>query len=737
MSLKYRIAGIIFVLEAIMMAVVLTQTTSSFEDSTRRHLADAEQVALNLLSPVARRALLTHDYAEMQPYLQNVSEDPRVLRAMLVDHRGIVVASLEAADIGSSLPDPGGATDRFWRRLPISNAGGVSGAVAVEFSNERLVQASAQIRRDAIAIAVFGMAFIAVVGIATGVLLTRKLERVAGAARRLTQGDLTARSHVIGNDEIGHLGRTFDGMAMALDEDRREIEHAHHALRKSEEHLRFLVDNAPISIHEIDLDGRLTSMSRPGLEMMGFSDESAIGNLPLPALADKASREEVRGALERALAGDGSEIEFVRTVAESKRTFRLGCYPITDSQGCVTAILGLAEDISERRQAEEALALSENKLHQAQKMESIGLLAGGVAHDFNNILTVINGYSELMLDREQFPDRERVEEIAHAANRAASLTQQLLAFSRRQVLNPRVIDLNTAVAETVKMVNRVIGEDIQVKTDLEPSLGAVKADQGQIHQVIMNLSVNARDAMPRGGTLSLATANVDVNEADATRPGLEPGAYVRLVVSDDGVGMTGKVAALIFEPFYTTKEVGRGTGLGLSTVYGIVKQSDGFVYVSSQLGKGSSFEIFLPRTDGRPDIDVVPSRTSPPGTGTILLVEDDRSVRDLARDILVEQGYDVLEAHDGQRALEVLQSHDGSIELVITDLVMPRMGGPELAQRVGALRPDAKVLFTTGYFAGTPRPALSGEAELLKKPFSRGALLHRVGDVLGSVAGSG
>lgn len=599
MSLKYRIALTIFVLEALMMGFVLSQTISRFDEATRRHLADAEAVVLQLLTGVGRATLLTEEYSEMQPYLDQVGEDSRVLSAMLADHRGIVVASLDGADIGAPLPPATVSADRFLRRVPISNAAGLSGTVAVEFSNVPLQEASAQIRRGAIATAVAGMGLIAVVGVLTGVFLTRKLDRVASAARRLASGDLEARSGVEGADEIGRLGQTFDGMASALEAERQ------------------------------------------------------------------------------------------------------------------------------------ALQASESRLRQAQKMEAIGLLAGGVAHDFNNILTVINGYSELMLSLEDLPQRERVEEIAKAAERASSLTQQLLAFSRGQVLEPRVMDLNAAVTETSKLLSRVIGEDIEIVAELDPSLGNVKADPGQIQQVLMNLALNARDAMPHGGKLTLETTNVEIGEADArVREGLAAGAYVSLVVSDDGIGMTEDVVSHVFEPFFTTKGETGGTGLGLSTVYGIVRQSDGYIDVKSEPRAGSAFEIVLPRVDGRVSASVNTSASPGEGAGTILLVEDDAAVRGLAHTILTEHGYQVLEAADGESALRLLGEHGGRVLLVITDLVMPVMGGLELAEAVGAKYPMVKILFTTGYFGGAQRGSLGKGANLLRKPFSASALLEKVGSVL-------
>jgi PAS domain S-box-containing protein len=734
MSLKYRIAAIIFVLEALMMGVVLNQTISRFDRETRRHLAEAEDVVLDLLTGVGRGVLVTREYAGMQPYLDQAAGDSRVLRAMLADHRGIVVASLDGGDIGQPLPPETQDEDRFWRRVPISNASGISGSVAVEFSNAPLRERAAGIRRDAIAIAVVGMSLIAVVGVLTGLLLTRKLDRVSKAAQRLASGDRQARSGVSGTDEIGRLGRSFDDMASALETERTRLESARDALRESEEHYRSLVENSPVSIHELDAGGRLISMSRSGLEMMGLS-EPAVEGVSFLDIVDAGHRERVGRELDRASRGRSSEFEFERTVETSTRVFRSGFYPTLDAEGRVVKILGLAQDITDGKRVEEALDASEKRLRQAQKMEAIGLLAGGVAHDFNNILTVINGYCDLMLSRDPQPERDKLEAISKAAHRATSLTHQLLAFSRQQVLQPRVMNLNAAIVETNRMLRRVIGEDIELVSDLEPALGLIKADPGQIQQVLMNLAVNARDAMVEGGRLAFETRNIELQEAEAGgREGLLPAAYVQLVVRDSGIGMAPDVLAHIFEPFFTTKEVGRGTGLGLSTVYGIVKQSGGYIYVSSKPGSGSVFEILLPKADGVPSASVEASMgPAGRGSGTILLVEDEPSVRELVRDILVTHGYHVLEAADGRGALEMLDRHASEVLLVLTDLVMPAMNGPQLAAHIRQRHPQIRVLFTTGYFSGTPAPALENGDHLLKKPFTPRELLGKLRDVLDPV----
>ena len=395
----------------------------------------------------------------------------------------------------------------------------------------------------------------------------------------------------------------------------------------------------------------------------------------------------------------------------------------------------MAVDTTEHKQLEE-------QLRQSQKMEAVGKLAGGVAHDFNNLLTIITGYSQLLLDRigQDSPLRGNLMEIKKAGDRASSLTQQLLAFSRRQVLKPKVLDLNSVVAGLEGMLQRLVGEDIHLVTALDPELGPVKADPGQIEQAIMNLVVNARDAMPQGGRLSIETANnVERTKADSRGESLkEPATYAMLAVSDTGCGMDAQTQARIFEPFFTTKEVGKGTGLGLSTVYGIVEQSGGHIDVASELGRGTTFKIYLPRVD-----DAVTERggdkvsaSQPRGTETVLIVEDEPGVRALARDTLQRRGYSVLEARHGIEALVIGDQHPGTIHLLMADVVMPQMNGREVAERLLRVRPKVKVLYVSGYTedAIVHHGVLAPGTNFLQKPFTPDDLSEKVREVLDTQA---
>jgi PAS domain S-box-containing protein len=393
-----------------------------------------------------------------------------------------------------------------------------------------------------------------------------------------------------------------------------------------------------------------------------------------------------------------------------------------------------------RIQLDEKNRQLEEQYRQGQKMEAIGRLAGGMAHDFNNLLTVITGYSELLLHRHMDKNSHEfrnVEQIRRAGERAARLTRQLLAFSRQQVIKPEILDLNEVITDMNKMLRRLVTENIELITDLAPTLGQIKADRGQIEQIIMNLTVNASDAMPQGGQLTTRTATIDLSEEEA---GLSPGAYVLLSISDTGVGMDAETQAHIFEPFFTTKEVGKGTGLGLATVYGIVRQNRGNITVSSRPGEGTTFEIYLPCYHEEETSLLTRQGQATPefpkGKETILLVEDEDMVRDLARHTLQQNGYQILEARDGREALDFCREYRQPIHLLLTDVIMPRgLSGPDLAIQVMTLRPDIKVLYVSGYVDNeiVKHGVLNADVEFLQKPFSPTALARKVRDILDKV----
>ena len=417
-------------------------------------------------------------------------------------------------------------------------------------------------------------------------------------------------------------------------------------------------------------------------------------------------------------------VEGTRQVAAGNLDFRLDIHR-KDEIGVLAESFNTM--IGERKRLEE-------QFRQSQKMEAIGRLAGGIAHDFNNLLTAIMGYAQLTLAglTPRDPLRSNVEEVVKAGERATALTRQLLAFSRRQLLIPEVLDLNAVVADMEKILNRLINPDILFTTALDPGLGRVKADRGQIEQVIMNLAVNAGDAMPQGGKLTIETANVDLRGRSQLPPGAEQGAYVRLVVRDTGTGMDAETLSHIFEPFFTTKERGKGTGLGLATVYGIVQQSNGFIQVETDLGKGTAFNIHLPRFHQEVEKTGSVASDSEPSDGseTILLVEDERALRELASRMLRARGYTVLEASGGKEALEKSARHAAAIHLMITDIIMPEMKGSQLAEKLAALRPDTRVLFMSGYTELQESGVVDMTGAFLQKPFTAATLARRVREIL-------
>lgn len=442
------------------------------------------------------------------------------------------------------------------------------------------------------------------------------------------------------------------------------------------------------------------------------------GILVRASVTDIAERRQARGAIQQA----HDELE----ERVNERTVELR-----------TALAALQAEIAERKQAEQTLQETEDQLRQSQKLEAVGRLAGGIAHDFNNLLTVIIGYSELLLLHRGLDDAalKQIKEIGRAGARAASLTRQLLAFSRKQVLRPVVLDLNSLTEGTGKMLDRLIGEDIQIITVLRPEIKRIHADPGQIEQVIVNLAVNARDAMPQGGKITIETANVELDKPyAATHIGARAGHYVMLSLSDTGTGMDAETQKQIFEPFFTTKEIGKGTGLGLSTVYGIVKQSGGNIWVYSEAGKGTTFKIYFPRVEGDAELQLKSAQASPlpVGTETILLAEDESMVRALTRENLRVCGYQVLEAANGEDALRLSREYKGEIHLLLTDVVMPRMSGRELAERVTEGRTGLPVLYMSGFTddAIVHHGVLEPGTEFLEKPFTLNALARKVRQVL-------
>ncbi len=504
-------------------------------------------------------------------------------------------------------------------------------------------------------------------------------------------------------------------------------------LRRSELNFRSLVTNAPYGICRCDATGKIIDANPAFLELLGYSSpENLIGRHIHGFCSDADQWFTLADFLRSSAPFKGLTAEWKRQDGTSTGVRVSGRSVSNGREGGVVFEL-FVEDITERR-------ILEQQLRQSQKMEAVGRLAGGIAHDFNNLLMVISGYSEFLIERlADAPElRAPAQEIASAAERASSLTRQLLAFSRKQMLAPKIVHLNDIVTENLKMLTRMIGEDVDLVMHPGANLWAVRADAGQIEQVIMNLAVNARDAMPSGGKLTIETFNATLDE-DYSRlhAPLRPGDYAMLAISDTGAGMDADTQSHIFEPFFTTKGQ-KGTGLGLSTVYGIVKQSGGYIWVYSEVGRGTTFKIYLPRVAavGEPAViqpaAAIEALKVEPGTETILLVEDEANLRYLARQFLEKQGYKVIDAADGAVAMQIAVAHEGVIHLLLTDVIMPGMNGRELAQRISEIRPNVKVLYMSGYTENVVghNGMLDAGVRLLQKPFSLRNLKSKVREVL-------
>ena len=522
------------------------------------------------------------------------------------------------------------------------------------------------------------------------------------------------------------------GQALAVGRAFSRLTASEQALRANERRLRTLFETVNLIVLGLDREARVDYVNPYFSKLTGYPLDEIVGKAWFEKFVPVRDRKEMRGVFLDVL-----EREFhphyqstILTHSGEERMIAWHNTVLRDEHGTATGTLSIGEDVTEHRRLEE-------QFRQAQKMEAVGRLAGGVAHDFNNLLTAILGFSELTMSRlaQDDPVRGELQEVLKAGHRAAGLTRQMLAFSRRQVMLPRVLDLNERVTDLLKMLQRLIGEDVELVPRLAPGLGLVLADPGQIEQVVMNLAVNSRDAMPQGGRLTLETADVELGREELKEsPGLEPGPYVMLAVIDTGTAMTDDVKAHLFEPFFTTKEVGKGTGLGLATVYGIVKQSGGHITVESEKGKGTAFRIYLPRAQGERESRTgmaVPRERR--GSETVLLVEDEEAVRKLAAAVLRKNGYGVLEAGDGEEALDLLARHPGTIDLAITDVVMPVMSGHEFARRLALESPRTRVIFMSGYTdTAVHQLIVTSDIPFLQKPFTSGQLLQKVRDLLES-----
>lgn len=519
--------------------------------------------------------------------------------------------------------------------------------------------------------------------------------------------------------DLEFLSSVGGQIALAIERKRADT-----ALRESEARFRVLVEQLPAILWTTDIELRFTSSVGAGLSRLGLKPQEVVGKSLYEYFQTDDRSFMPIAAHRRALLGESVTFH----VEWGSGSYACHAEPLRDGNGVVMGVISMALDITDRKQLEA-------QLRQAQKMEAVGRLAGGIAHDFNNLLMVIQGYTELLLDRlgGEHPLRRNAEQIHDASQRAAGLTRQLLAFSRKQLLDPQVLNVQDVVSDMEKILRRLIGEDIEFATKNAPDLWSVRADRSQVEQVILNLAVNSRDAMPNGGKLTIETENVELDSSYERHAVVEPGEYVMLAVSDTGTGMDAATQAHVFEPFFTTKEKGKGTGLGLATVYGIVKQSGGYIWVYSELGKGATFKVYLPRVTGedRQSQKKVVKETKR-GSETILLVEDEKGVRDLAKEYLTQEGYEVLEAQNAEDALKLARNHSAPIQLLFTDVVMAGMSGRQLAEQMQKLRPEIRVLYMSGYTdeAIVHHGLLGRGMVLLQKPFTLNSLAMKVRETL-------
>ncbi len=789
-SLRTLLLGISSVAIVVVMLSGLAYNLRERSNAARMRLGEQTERLAAAAAPILLDTLVIGDLARAEQTLRNLNVESVWSRVALYESDGVRLIfdaspdDLRQADVPRWVKHlvPVRLNEH---RVPIVAPPVVYGVLAVTPSLESLESDLwAEIRTM---IAVSGVLLVTLLGLTHLILLVglRPVRALAESAARLGSGDLTARMPETRLSEMAPTVRAFNSMAASL-------EQALHEARTREGRLESLVEiSGELSrMQELgsllgriaDACGRLVNTDWVGFRLVDGDELVVAGTLDGTRMQVKP-RIKIGESLAGRVASTGRAL-LLRDPANhpdldpehAATTRRLGyrglltvpakigdrvvgvlSFLTTREEGFSAEDMAIATAFAshaaialensrlllESRRAYDELAETQGQLEQAQKMDAVGRLAGGVAHDFNNLLTVILGRTDILLHplKPEDPMRRGIELIQRTAGRAADLTRQLLAFSRKQVLEPVVLDLSAVTTDMKDMLGRLIGEDIALLTTPTPGLGRVKADRGQIEQVIMNLAVNARDAMPQGGRLIVETADIDLDDEYVRRHvGARPGPHVMLAVSDTGTGIPHEIQPQIFEPFFTTKEQGKGTGLGLATVYGIVKQSGGYIEVDTEPGQGTTFRIYLPRLDAEaaPVDRITRPAAAAGGTETILLVEDEEGVRELARDILRTSGYTVLEARNGPEALLLCERHQGPLDMLLTDVVMPRMSGRELAERLAPLRPDLSVLYMSGYTddAVIRHGVLGAGTAFLQKPFTPAALVLRVRETLDLTAAS-
>jgi PAS domain S-box-containing protein len=737
-------------------AFLLSYVPAQMSRQARAQLAEKAEAIGEVAAYSLVGAVLFDDEEMIEEIIRGVRQDNDIRYVVVEDSSGLVkgdYAFLEASRIGyraTDENDPVEAGTLFKVaesiRLPTSDPesrrsdGATIGTVYLGYSMESVYESVADTRQR-LAIVIAGVFLFAYGGIlALGSVLTRPIARIARAAEEIAGGDLTRRSNVSSSDEVGRFARVFDSMVGRLQETQLELEALNRGLeqrvsdrtralndalretlqaeretQQSKRHLRTIFDSAAIGIALVDKNLQVMEANPAFKEMFQASRGDLIGRSATELFGADDNPDTVEQLLE-VLGGvrDLGEAEVrCEPVAGDDLWVNAVVSPMRDGDGNVICAVAMVQNVTRQKQLAE-------QLQQSQKLDAVGRLAGGIAHDFNNLLTVINSVSDLMLadlgEAEHL--REDIMEIRKAGNRAADLTRQLLAFSRRQSLKPCAVDVNVSIREMSALLRRLIGEDIALDLHLAETLPRVKADPGQLGQVVLNLAVNARDAMPRGGRLLIQTSTVELGPEQAAHFDTNSGSFVQIAVTDTGYGMDADTRAHIFEPFFTTKMQGKGTGLGLPTVYGIVKQSSGGLSVQSEVGRGSTFLIVLPVThDVELKTEVACAAPSAVGKESVLVVEDEPSVRLLTTRILRDRGYEVIECVAPADALALVRMPK-RIDAILSDVIMPGMSGPEMTAEIRKSRPGIPVLFMSGY----PREELSdhgmGNEEFLQKPMT-------------------
>ncbi len=729
-SLRYRIAATIFVLEAVMMVAVLWTTLSSSLESTKKQVAVTDQVTLKTLAELGRIALLTDEYNDLQPFLENAVEDPRVQRVLLLNKDNIIYASNDVQDFGKPAPAFENTEQTYWRGLDISNAAGKLGSIWIRFSNAELEAAFSEARRLGVIVALSGMVIIAIAGILIGIVLTRRLEKLNHTAAEFASGDLTARvDDTSGNDEVAELATTFNYLA-------DQISNTLNTLGESELRFRSIFNNSNDAILLIDVQQQKIVDANPkASELLEYSYEELL-QTPVSVIHPD-EMQELQRFIEQVQLRGAAVTEELTCITKTRKSIQTSISASLLELDGQRLMLAQVRDITERKQTEQAL-------QRAQKMEAIGQLTGGIAHDFNNILGIILGNLSL-LERQIDGDekiKKRIDTINHSAQRAVDLTRKLLGFSRQDSGKHIICNINSLITGMDTLIKRSLTPQVEVEHKLEQNLWLTEIDAGDCEDALLNLVLNARDAMHGSGKLSIETCNTTLDKAYcAINPGARPGDYVQLSVSDNGEGIPPELQDRIFEPFFTTKEQGKGTGLGMAMVFGFVKRSGGHIKLYSEPGIGTTVRLYLPKAaadTGAADVYHDKQDYMPGGDETILVVDDEIELLEMVEETLQGLGYTVHTAKNALKAMEVLDANP-DIDLLFSDVVMPGgVNGYQLAEHACKQRPGLKVVLTSGYT--DMAMARNGQARfntnLLTKPYTLSGLARRLRETLDENGGS-